>query len=247
MYLIIFDLDDTLLHDDRTVSDFTVETLKKAQEQGNLIAINTSRSSQNSQKVVDRIHPDFGIYSGGAQIVDKDGKTIYECYIDSQKTLQITSILYKTAINVSIQTREHYYTSSTTYKAQNAEYIDFSNGVSYESYKIMVKSFDFDYLAELAETYDLAYQNYLGGPFSRFGNKDATKHKGNLALKKIVGEDYKTIVFGDDSGDEEMIMNADVGVVMANGREELIQKAPHLTLSNNEDGVARFLVKYLNL
>ncbi len=248
MYLIIFDLDDTLLNDDKEVSDFTLKTLKEVRKLGHLIVINTSRSKQHSQSIADLIKPDYGIYSGGAQIVDKDGKTIYETPLSRKNTKEITSYLVKVVENLSIQTGEHFYTNSPTYRGQNAIYVNLDDGLDEESYKIIVKHDNIEELKVVADKYDLAFQNYLNGPFSRFGSKKASKEEGNRALKKLLGnKDIKTIVFGDDVGDEKMILDADEGVVVSNGNKELLKKAKHVTASNNEDGVALFLKNFFAL
>lgn len=247
MYLIIFDLDDTLLKSDHSVSLFTLETLKRIQKDGHLLAFNTSRSRQASRRLFDLIKPDYGIYCGGAEIIDKNGKIIYQTAISAHVTQEITKLLFENADNVSVQTPDYFFTSDANYHNQNAIYVDFQNGLFMESYKIITKCLNIDFLLDIAKKYDLAFQNYLNGPFSRFGTNLARKHLGNVALKKIVGENYKTVVFGDDSGDLEMITQADIGVAMSNSVDIVIQNAPHITLSNDEDGIAHYLVNVLHL
>lgn len=41
-YLIVLDLDDTLLRRDKTISDYTKSVLKRCQELGNKIVISTA-------------------------------------------------------------------------------------------------------------------------------------------------------------------------------------------------------------
>ena len=45
--ILIFDLDGTLLRNDKTLSEYTLKTLSKCKEQGYLIGISTSRGEQN--------------------------------------------------------------------------------------------------------------------------------------------------------------------------------------------------------
>ena len=45
--LLLFDLDDTLLRSDKTISERTLKALRKCREQGILIGISTSRATQN--------------------------------------------------------------------------------------------------------------------------------------------------------------------------------------------------------
>ncbi len=55
------------------------------------------------------------------------------------------------------------------------------------------------------------------------------------------------IAFGDEDNDYEMIDYAGTGVAMGNAIDGLKGKANEVTLSNEEDGIAVFLEKKLNL
>lgn len=57
--------------------------------------------------------------------------------------------------------------------------------------------------------------------------------------KKIDIKD--TIAFGDNFNDIEMIKYAGIGVAMGNAEEIVKQEAYYITLSNEEDGVGKFL------
>ncbi|ELV04578.1 Cof-type HAD-IIB family hydrolase, partial [Brachyspira hampsonii] len=74
--------------------------------------------------------------------------------------------------------------------------------------------------------------------------------KGN-ALKWICnkkGIDIKdTIAFGDNLNDIEMIECAGIGVAMGNAEETVKQKADYITLSNDEDGVGKFLSRIFSI
>ena len=98
----------------------------------------------------------------------------------------------------------------------------------------------------LAEKYGLAYTTYGDGPFRRYNHINATKALGNRNLMKLVGGTLADVIaFGDDYGDFEMLQEAGVGVMMKNGRPELLGKTSHISrFTNDEDGVARFLTEY---
>ena len=55
------------------------------------------------------------------------------------------------------------------------------------------------------------------------------------------------IAFGDGHNDISMVNYAGFGVAMGNAVEELKNIADEITLSNDEDGIAHTLYKYLNL
>ncbi len=76
-------------------------------------------------------------------------------------------------------------------------------------------------------------------------------------LSKAVGIDkvakdlgipkQRIIAFGDEDNDLEMIDYAGTGVAMGNGIEQLKSVANHITLSNEEDGIAIFLEEKFNI
>ena len=57
----------------------------------------------------------------------------------------------------------------------------------------------------------------------------------------------RIIAFGDEDNDLEMIDYAGIGVAMGNGISELKNIANEVTGTNNEDGIANFLIERLKL
>lgn len=244
---LFFDLDDTLLRKDRTISDYTISILKKAQEKGFKIIFNTSRSIQNSQKYIDMIHPDYGIYSGGCHIVDKQQNNLFVNMLDKKDVKEITKYLINKCDKISVQTLDHFYASDKEYKAQNAIHYDFKDGLEEPAFKIIACSNDLNFIKDVANKYNLELQNYLNGSWNRLSKKGATKWNGVLKFLEIVnGNINETSCFGDDTGDEEMILKSALGVAMKNSQPNLLSKAKTITTySNNDDGVAHFVEENL--
>ena len=73
----------------------------------------------------------------------------------------------------------------------------------------------------------------------------ANKGEALLALAKHLGIDREqTMAFGDGLNDLSMLKEAGIGVAMANGCEEAKALADWITLSCDEDGVARGIEKF---
>ncbi|MCR5333081.1 MAG: HAD family hydrolase [Bacilli bacterium] len=243
---LVFDLDDTLLNKKKEITPFTKKVLLKAKLEGFKIVINTARSVQNSQSVIDVIHPDYGIYSGGCHIIGENGETLYSKTIDKETVKQASRELNKKCEKISVQTKENFYASDEEYKGQNAIHYDFTNGLEEEAYKILCFSYDLDMVKDVASKYNLELQNYLNGGWNRLSVKGATKFHGVELLSQILKVDLSTFAcFGDDIGDIEMIQKAGLGVAMSNSKKELLDVAKHITLSNEEDGCALFVQRYL--
>ena len=73
--ILLFDLDGTLLRNDKTVSEYSLEILSKCKECGHFIGISTSRSEQNCFSFLKEVKPDILISSGGA-LVRVDRKSV---------------------------------------------------------------------------------------------------------------------------------------------------------------------------
>ena len=53
------------------------------------------------------------------------------------------------------------------------------------------------------------------------------------------------MAFGDGTNDRKMLEKVGTGVAMANGVPEVKAAADYITASNDEEGVARFIEKYV--
>ncbi len=76
--------------------------------------------------------------------------------------------------------------------------------------------------------------------------KGTDKSRGLMILTdKLSIPISETIAFGDWDNDAGMLQSAGIGVAMANGSEKAKAAADFITLSNNEDGIAYALDKFL--
>lgn len=72
------------------------------------------------------------------------------------------------------------------------------------------------------------------------------KGEGLLALARVLGYGPENVMAcGDSSNDLAMIQKAGLGVAMANGSPAVREAADYITLSNNEDGVAAAIEKFV--
>ena len=66
--LILSDLDETLLHSDKTISDYSVRICEQCRQSGILVGFCTSRGKANIILFEKKINPDICICNGGASI-----------------------------------------------------------------------------------------------------------------------------------------------------------------------------------
>lgn len=76
--------------------------------------------------------------------------------------------------------------------------------------------------------------------------KGLSKGKSLLEIAEIFNIDQKDIIaFGDEMNDETMIKAAGVGVAMGNAVEKIKEIADYVTLTNDEDGIAYYLDRFV--
>jgi len=243
--LIIFDLDDTVLHRG-IMSNRMYNTLKRCQRLGHKLVFNTARSLPYVSEIFDMVQPDYAILNGGALIVDQNKSVLFSKTIEKEQVNLIVKELLPYCLNFSVESTNGMFSSDKNYKRQNSRYFDFNNEFDLDCFKLLPQCNFFDFVEEIANKYDLEFTHYLGGNWHRLTKKGITKWSGILELLNITNKEIKdTICFGDDIGDLEMILNAGVGVAMANSVPEVLAKAKNVTASVLDDGVAIYLEKHI--
>lgn len=250
MKYIIFDMDDTLLNDQREVTPYTLQILKKLQKMGHRLVCNTARSQAFNQKYFDQIRPDYAILNGGALIIDGDERVVFRAQVDVPTTQAVIRELLEMTEIIYVQTETDFYSHKGLRTVQKAEAIDFAQEEFCFPVQKIVTSLEQDAQAEaIAEKYHLAYTTYGDGTFRRYNHPGATKALGNRKLMELTGGSLADVIaFGDDYGDMDMLREAGVGVLMKNANPKLHGQTSHISeFTNDEDGVARFLADYFGI
>lgn len=247
--VVIFDLDDTLLRNDKTISNFSLEILKKLQSKGIKIFINSARDFENTLPIINILNPDCSIINGGSLIVDKDCKPIYESFVDPQAAKKILNFIKDNNLKAKIVANEGTFVTSKDEIKYDA-LIDFNtfDFTKTNIYKFVVRCYDEQKLIKFCRDNDVLLTQYFDGPWFRIVNKEVTKAKGNEKACEFFNCTSKdAICFGDDIGDIDMLKDAGKGVCMANSQQLVLDTIKDHCFSNEEDGVANYLKKEFNL
>lgn len=246
MYIVV-DLDDTLLNSERQITEYTHKVFNELREKGHKIVINTARSFFTASRLINELKPDYSILNGGSLVVDKEKNIIHSDAFKGNVN-EVIRALGKISDRIAAQTFEVLYTTDPTYKLQNAQYKDLlKEDITEDVYKVIFMANSSEEVRKVALEFDLEYVNYLNGPWYRVTPKGITKFSGIENLMKITGDKVEDVIaFGDDYSDLEMLLNVGHGVAMANSVDYVLEKVQNHALSNNEDGVARYLIEYIN-
>lgn len=251
MKLLAIDLDQTLLHTDKTVSAMTREIFHRLKtETDHQVIVATGRAVMRAKEYMEAIEADGIISLNGAKTIYHD-QTLSEYGVEADKaealirellTLPDThvNITYPDVIltnNRSLVTGDHVH-----------EYTDYTTIDTVEIAKIsivtqhpeMIRQLDLEaYHCKLVDNAkDPNYFAILNSKVSKLtGLMDLCAHL-NIELCDV-------IAFGDDYNDLDILKAAGHAVVMGNAADELKSCADDLALSNDEDGVADWVERHL--
>lgn len=248
MMYIIMDLDDTLLRNDKSISEFTLNILKKCADLGHIIVFNTARNFLSTKKYIDIVKPHYSILNGGGLILQ--GNTIIlSSFIDIKTTNEIINLIKddKKVISFSIESSQGLFSSDRDYPKHNplATYYDFTTPLDLPSYKILFSTNDTSIAKNIAKQYHLDFTHYLGGNWYRLAKED--KNSGmELLFKYLKDNNPQTICFGDDIGDLKMLEHATIGVAMLNSQKPVLKKITNITKETNDNnGIAHYLLELI--
>lgn len=268
--LICMDMDGTLLNDKKEVSERSKKAINKAHELGVKVVIATGRIFVSAEFYGDIIGVKAPIIaSNGAYVREKDSdKAIYEKGLGYENYQLVIDLLKKYDIVPHFYTEDTIYTeklihSSLTYKNANKtlpvnrqvkiEVVDDWNKLFKEKnpriIKVMAGGDEGKTIEEAkAEFIKLNKFQVVSSMKNTFEVMAKTTSKGN-ALKKICdyyGIDRNEIIsIGDNENDISMIEFAGLGVAMGNAEQAVKNIADYITTTNEEDGVAKVIEKYI--
>lgn len=249
-YLIVLDLDETLLHSDKSISEYSKTILKKCQELGCKIVINTARSYIRTVDFATQVDADFVCSFNGNFVCDKDDNVIYYNPISHNASRNIIEELSKYTERI---VNEGLYGSFCTSKEDidfvDSKYASIKFIQNLQSCKIIVycRPEEYQVLKVLADKHDLSITFSREKNTVRILPNNSNKWLGIQKIKEYLGDEYNIIAFGDDIADLDTLINADIGVRMENSTNDLIENVEFSTFSNDNDGVAKFLCNYFNL
>lgn len=267
--LIMTDLDGTLFKNDHeSISERNVNALKKAQENGIKICIATGRTKSLIFDAVALVpFADYIITSNGAVTYDaKTDEIITSQLLSAEKSKKVFEI-----INSHSLTHEIYFEGECFLDGYSAKLYNYGN-ISAHYLKVLkdkanvvpdlsehigergVEKINIMHVVgdELQEIKD-SFLN-IGGIYVtssipenlEMNNINANKGYALSALCRILNiSENEVMAFGDSGNDCEMLRTAGYSFATANAWDEAKKAAKFVTLSNEDDGVAVQIEKYL--
>jgi Cof subfamily protein (haloacid dehalogenase superfamily) len=246
MKMIVFDLDETLLRKDKSISEYTKSILKQCRESGIKIVYATGRGG-SAERVAPSSLFDAKITMNGA-MVQVDEVIIHNCLIPYNIARPVLVACdqrgLKTASNISSMHYSNFVTSDEWPNITNYKIVDFSkHDIDAEKLYAIVNNIDDVNYIENHLPKDL-YVTVSKDNMAQIMHKDATKSKAISELARFWNiAQSQIIAFGDDLNDIDMLSYAGTGIAMENARNEVKAVADFTCQSNEEDGVAKWIAE----
>ena len=263
--LIALDIDGTLTNSRKELTPRTRYALLEAQAQGKKIIIASGRHPLG----VYPIARDLRLDAYGGYIMSFNGSKIIECATDRTivskffpreyladivgviKDSNVTIITFdEKRIYANTKVNDYTYIERDVLKTEMVVVEDFVSEIKFDVNKIVLtgEPYELDeYQKILTERYDGLLEIYKSAPYflelMPFGVSKGSMLP--LLLEKLGVSRDELIAFGDNYNDMTMIGYAGMGVAMGNGEPEVKKIANYVCATNDEDGIADVIYKFV--
>lgn len=264
--LIVSDLDGTLLRDDHTISEYTKSVIRKVSEQGIEFMLATGRIFGGARKYARELNLNTPILAcNGALIKEAAGELLYGRPLPEDTLEEIFRQLTDRNIYFHCYAEESFYTKKI--EGSLASFYSFNSAQPQEDrfpmveiepmeligkeavYKVLARYEDevdrkalYDCLKEIPGTsVTVSWLNSFDICADQVSKSSAIDR---YAREKGI-EPSEIICFGDNYNDVDMIRYAGLGIAPENAVSAIKEAADYVTCSNNEDGVAKAIEKFV--
>ena len=263
--LIAVDVDGTLLNSKHEISEKTKNVLIRAIKEGHKVVIASGRQTAGIEFLAKKLefHIHGGLVSGfnGGQIKDiKTGEIISNHTMDINLTKKIIDFSKDLDIEMMIPHEGKIYTNKKGqfYTQKEADILGVSlviepnlkDKINFPANKFLFaqtpEKIDSPAMKLYEEFSDVTEQVKSTRYYYEIMPKGLSKGNSLIEISNIYNINKEDIIaFGDEMNDESMIKMAGCGVAMGNAVEKIKEIADFITLTNDEDGIAHYLEKFI--
>lgn len=263
--MLVLDLDGTLTNNKKEITPHTYDCLMKAQEKGVIVVLASGRPTYGIVPLAKQLRlSEYGgyilAYNGGKIVDCKSGDTVF----NQELQPSLLPLLHDEAMAAGMQILTYQGDGIAATKADDeyvqheafinkmpvVEYTDFKRQVEFPINKCLIVG-----SPEPLHQLELRLADTLQGKLSVYRSANFFLECVPLGIEKSQSIDKlaeslgiareEIIAIGDGYNDMGMIKYAGLGVAMANAEDEVKESADFVTLSNEEDGVAHVIEKFI--
>lgn len=264
MKLLMMDMDGTLFNDRKEITSGNRLALAKLKNKGYVIGIATGRALFVMKEVLEKYHMenivDYVIGYNGVEIWNRRNHQVdYTYRLSPEVICDIYSRIKHQPWNLVAYDESGRYVQIVDERAQkyasdnnqSCYLYDFEKGDRWWS-KVSIlplgmRNFTEKEFVDMYKLSGHAYHGFETSPFSfEIVHAKVSKVEAIKRVCEMLGITLEDVIaFGDSGNDLSMLQCAGVGVAMANATSEIKEAADYVTKSNNEDGIAYFVEKYI--
>ncbi len=262
--LLVLDIDGTVTNSDKDITEKTKNAIIKAQQNGVVASLASGRPYAGMVRYAKELELEkYGgyvlSYNGGRVVNCKTGETVFEKVIDKDGASEIYSLSKEFGVNIIS------YIDDYVVGEKMDKYFELECRINKLEHKLVsnlldeiktpVPKFlmlgDGDYLAKIEG--DIKAR--LGEKYSVFRSEPFfleimpqsidKAYSLNMLAKSLGIRQDEVIACGDGFNDLSMISYAGLGVAMENAQQSVKDVSDFITLSNNNDGIAHVVEKFI--
>lgn len=246
IYLIFLDIDGTILSSEGKIHERTIEAIRKAQEAGNKVFINTGRSDGIIPPwLLEKVHPDGVVAGLGAFI--RIGNEILLADVLNREMLSFAMDIADECNDTLIIEGENDSASYNGVCYLGEEHIVCGIDELFERYpNIRVSKLTYLHRLpeEAVEKLDTVFAVFNHPTYAEVGLKGYSKATGMEFLRLRYGVDNDHIIaMGDSDNDKEMLSAAGIAVAMGNALQSIKEMADFVTTDCKDGGVGYAIEK----
>ena len=266
--LVAIDLDGTLVTDEKELTKKTVEVIKEASKKGVKIMISSGRSFYRLERFIDALdlrkeNQCTICFNGGMIVENKTKEMLYSKNLNAEEVEELIQLGKALRLPIMIYSRDTHYVetipevvqkNTKNLKGMNLKVVNF-NQINFnkpENYiykvcfidkpeKIIEKRKQIS--EEILKKYEItsSVPEYLEIVKKGIKKSEAIK----VVMEKYDIKQDEVMAIGDGENDIEMLDFAGLGIAMENASDFVKGFANDVTTSNNHDGVANAIEKYI--
>lgn len=258
---IAFDLDDTLLRDDLTISAHSISVLRRASEAGITIIPASGRARDSMKGFVEQIGCAACYVScNGAEVWSRDHELLMRKILPRETALEIARFAASHGVYAQTYEGPHFFYNMEGDYARAYAHSSMLTGkyvgdleaylVGRDTSKILMMA-DSDKIAAMLEESREQFKGRVSVTCSKpvfleFNPLGATKGEALAWCGERFGFGMADLcAFGDSLNDMSMLTAAGMGVAVANARPDVKDRLSYGCPSNMEDGVACFIEQHI--
>lgn len=262
--IIVLDLDGTLTNRDKVITPRTKAALMRAQEKGKIVVLASGRPTAGVEPLARELElARFGSYilsyNGGMIVNCATGEAVFSSLLPVESNQRIAALAREHGVDILTYEGGDIITNNPQcpYAIKESQInhlplrqVDIESYVTFPVPKFLMLD-DGDYLAMVEPLVKAAlgknFSVYRSEPyFLEVMPKGIDKAQSLARLLEILGlPREQMIACGDGYNDLTMIKYAGLGVAMENAILPLKKAADYITASNNEDGVAQVVERFM--